>query len=191
MKATRITTFRGKEATLSEIAEALGLSYQLVWNRHVRFGETGDEIEHGKRKPGKKAKPYECNGEALTIEEWAKKLGAKEHAIRERISRRGTPYAGARGKSPKLYNGKTIPELAEEHGIDAYLVYNRIRKGKTLEEALLPPKKAQIIDGVPVQEIAKRNGVSRQLLSLRLKGGWTPEDAISKPPKRYRQNDEI
>jgi len=191
----RITTpFRGKEATIREVAEELGISYQAAWRHITVFGETGDEIENSARKAERKSKLHEHNGEALTVAEWSNKLGVSEICIRMRLRRYGTPFVtGKMGRKPQLFNGKTIDELAEEHDIRPDTLRERIRKGEPVEVAIGPYRpnvSRRMLHGVPVSETMKQNGVSRQLASYRVKRGWSIEDAISTPPRNWTRKDQ-
>lgn len=191
-RQARTTVFRGKEVPLKEVANELGISYQIVWRRVTAFNETGDDIESGTRMCSRKSKPYEHNGEALTVTEWAKKLGVSEICIRMRIRRHGTPYTtGRKRKPPQLFNGKTLDELAKEHGIRLETLRKRLRKREPIETALGPyrPNLHKLLNGVLMSETMKLHGVSRQLANYRIKHGWSVEDAISTPPRRWIRKD--
>ena len=190
----RITTpFRGREATIREVADELGISYQAAWRHVTVFGETGDDIESSTRRARRKSKLHKHGGKALTVTEWAKKLGVTEHCIRMRLKKHGTPVgAGRMGHAPRLlFDGKSVAELAEEHGIKRDTIYSRLKSGETIEEALGPyrPNTHKLLNGVPMSETMKQNGVSRQLAEYRIKRGWPAEDAISTPPRKWIRKD--
>jgi len=186
----RITTpFRGKEATIREVAGELGISYQAAWRHVTVFGETGDEIENSARIAVRKSKLHEHGGEALTVTEWAKKLGVTEHCIRTRLKKHGTPVGSGRmGHAPRLlFGGKSVAELAEEYGIKRDTIYSRLKSGETIEEALGPyrPNLHKLLNNVPMSETMKLNGVSMQLAEYRMRRGWSAEDAISTSPRKW------
>ena len=144
------------------------------------------------KKPERKSKLHEHNGEALTVTEWARKLGVSEICIRMRLRRYGTPFVtGKMGRKPQLFNGKTIDELAEEHGIRPDTLRERLRKREPIETALGPyrPNLHKLLNGVLMSETMKLHGVSRQLADYRIKHGWSVEDAISTPPRRWIRKD--
>lgn len=192
-RQARTTVFRGKEVSLKEVANELGLSYQVVWRRATAFNETGDDIESGTRGGSRKAKLHEHGGEALTVTEWSNKLGVSEICIRMRLRRYGTPFVtGKMGRKPQLFNGKTIDELAEEHDIRPDTLRERIRRGEPVEVAIGPYRpnvSRRMLYGVPASETMKQNGVSRQLASYRVKRGWSIEDAISTPPRNWTRKE--
>ena len=191
-RQARTTVFHGKEVPLKEVASELGISYQIVWRRVTAFNETGDDIENGTRRGSRKAKLHEHGGEALTVAEWSNKLGVSEICIRMRLRRYGTPFVtGKMGRKPQLFNGKTIDELAEEHGIRPDTLRERIRKGEPVEVAIGPyrPNLHKLLNGVLMSETMKLHGVSRQLANYRIKHGWSVEDAISTPPRNWTRKD--
>lgn len=191
-RQARTTMFRGKEVPVKEVANELGLSYQVVWRRVTAFNETGDEIENSARKARRKSKLHEHNGEALTVTEWARKLGVSEICIRMRLRRYGTPFVtGKMGRKPRLFNGKSVAELAKEYGIERNTIYSRLKSGETIETALghYRPNAYKLLNGIPVSETMKLNGVSRQLASYRVKRGWSIEDAISTPPRKWNRKE--
>ena len=144
------------------------------------------------KKPERKSKLHEHNGEALTVTEWARKLGVSEICIRMRLRRYGTPFVtGKMGRKPQLFNGKTIDELAKEYGIKRNTIYSRLKSGETIETALgcYRPNTYKLLNGIPVSETMKLNGVSRQLASYRVKRGWSIEDAISTPPRKWNRKE--
>ena len=191
-RQARTTVFHGKEVPLKEVASELGISYQIVWRRVTAFNETGDDIENGTRRGSRKAKLHEHGGEALTVAEWSNKLGVSEICIRMRLRRYGTPFVtGKMGGKPQLFNGKTIDELAEEHGIRPDTLRERLRKREPIETALghYRPNLHKLLNGVLMSETMKLHGVSRQLANYRIKHGWSVEDAISTPPRRWIRKD--
>ena len=183
---TKITTpFRGKDATISEVAKELGLSYQLVWTRVTRLNETGDDIERvGKKTAGRKPAVCEYNGKAMSAAEWAEEFGVSRSTIGMRIRRNGSIKP-----TRKLYDGKNLTEIAKQYGINHSTLISRLSRGESIESAVGPTRPSeQAIDGVPVREIRKSAGVSRQLVDYRVRNGWSLEDAISTPPKRRANN---
>lgn len=199
MNQKRMTTFRGKEASLQEVADALGVTYPTVWRRVVIEGKTGDEIDAlGISSKGRSAGTYTYGDESMTIKEWAKRVGVNERMIRYRFDKYGNPYYEAEQK----YGGKSLGQLCLEHDIPISTVRARLRRGEPLEKALSPARikntrpsanRTVVIDGetVTIRDVMLKHGVSRSLLSSRLKSDWTLEDAVSTPPHGGRRRTEI
>lgn len=78
---------------------------------------------------------------------------------------------------------KSIKQKALEHGVNPHTVYNRMRSGETLTEALTnknrqPPKQTVEYEGKTygVTELAKMLGVTYQALQYRIKRGMPLKD---------------
>jgi hypothetical protein len=88
-----------------------------------------------------------------------------------------------------LHQGKllTISELSELSNIQQHTIYQRLKKGMPVDEAVSVEKlqnKKQISYGGKTQSIrqwAKEIGLSREGLRQRLKKGWTLEKALTMP----------
>lgn len=82
------------------------------------------------------------NGETHTISEWAEKIGVKRHTLEERL-RRGEPIERALTRKTKIITGD-LAKLAKEHNIKYLVLYKRLQRGWSLEDALnVPPQKSK------------------------------------------------
>lgn len=86
-------------------------------------------------------------------------------------------------------HGETRPMayFTEKYGLSANLIADRLRRGWTVERAILTPnsyiKRWLEVDGIkrPLMEIARERGIHPVTLQDRLNRGWSVEDAISTP----------
>lgn len=95
-------------------------------------------------------------------------------------NKRWTQYVDYEGKSVKLI------DLCKEKGIKRGLVYGRLKKGWSIEDALNEPPKEHknvVIYGVskPLYEHLKFYNTKYSTYKYRVEKGWTPEKAITLP----------
>ena len=91
----------------------------------------------------------EFNGETHTISEWAAKIGIVPRSLRDRlkagwsVEKALTTPPTAQSNPPVMleYNGmtKTVSEWAKQFNMTASTLHGRLRKGMSVEEALLTP----------------------------------------------------
>ncbi len=90
----------------------------------------------------------------------------------------------------------TVQGWADQLGCRAAIIYTRLHKGWSDEEALKPPfvrqrpKRASQRyafqgESLTIPEWAKRTGIPRNTLGLRIKAGWTLERALTAPVRPY------
>jgi len=88
---------------------------------------------------------HSYNGEIKTLKDWAKHLNMNYDTLRARIVKYGLTFDEAIQQDPygkiKYIDGvgKTVKEWAEDYGISAGNVYDRLHKGWDLEKALKTP----------------------------------------------------
>lgn len=152
-RRTHRITYRGKTQSMADWADDLGISYTLI-RRRLRAGWSAEDAFE---KPVNtflartcRAKRIVCNGESLTIAEWASRLGINEQTLRGRL-RYGIPIelilsTTALTKNPRqakryTYRGKTQPlsVWARELGLSHKTLAARIRKGWSVERAFTQP----------------------------------------------------
>lgn len=87
--------------------------------------------------------------------------------------------------------GKTIADMAREHGLEPDTVHSRLRIGWTLDRALLTPVRERVravdADGnvTTYARLAAEHGMSSGALRNRLNNGWSLEDALSIPCRKH------
>ena len=90
-RQARTTVFRGKEVPLKEVANELGLSYQVVWRRVTAFNETGDDIESGTRRGSDFASMADSDLVAWMVEDQRKLIAAQERHKHSPLALSTTP----------------------------------------------------------------------------------------------------
>lgn len=88
-------TYRGKEYTISQLADVAGISMKLMWYRLSAGWSTDEAVETPRGKPARLVGDrralrsdvgfYEHNGEVRTAKEWSKLLGLNPCTIRKRF----------------------------------------------------------------------------------------------------------
>lgn len=152
-------------------------------------------------------------GETLTTGQWAHRLGIERATLYARLERFGWPVEKALtagiddhkrqpfGRKPEEYHyvdyeGErlTAGTACRRAGIGEWLVYHRIRKGMTAQEAFddavahkgdKRPKRGLLkFDGrkQSIPAWAKEYGLATSTLRVRLKSGWPVERALTEPP---------
>ncbi len=139
--------YKGKSyPSLRAAAEASGLNYGVVWSR-LKSGKSIEEAFSQKqlRRPGQ-SKPIKIKGKIYpSISIAAHAFGVTENTTRHRLKRGLTPEQAVgldplppgQSKTVNVY-GKTFPSLvaaAKYFDVPIYSVHNRLKRGKTLEEA--------------------------------------------------------
>ena len=87
--------------------------------------------------------------------------------------------------------GKTVADMAREHGLEPDIVHSRLRLGWTLDKALRTPVRERIravdADGnvTTYARLAAECGMSLSTLRNRLNNGWSLEDALSIPRRKH------
>ena len=87
--------------------------------------------------------------------------------------------------------GKTVADMAREHGLEPDIVHSRLRLGWTLDRALRAPVRERVravdADGnvTTYARLAAEHGMSLGALRNRLNNGWSLEDAINIPCRRH------
>lgn len=126
---------------------------------------------------------------------YPEKLGTpKEHRVatpRRERPKQALRYSGHRWNQPVEAFGqrRTLKEWAKSAGMSYNMLYNRLYRGATLEEALsTEPRRICVpeyieVDGVrhTVREWAGILGVSVKCIYSRIENGYTPEQAVTIP----------
>ncbi len=147
--------YRGESRVLAELADEVGLSRSIVYQRIVKLGWDIEEALNHER--GNEAL-LEMDGEKLPINKWAKKYGIDPMLLYQRLhngwSLKDAVNANiGRRRGAKLFsiNGeeKSLVEWAKIYGVSANLVRDRVRgKWRILDALTLPigakPEKYEI-----------------------------------------------
>lgn len=86
-----------------------------------------------------------------------------------------------------IYKGQkyTLAQLGRLLKLDAQLILDRLRTGKSLDEAIKPPKQAQKVffngSYITLSDLAHEHGMTYIQLKKRLMRGWTIERAVNQP----------
>lgn len=105
------------------------------------------------------------------------------------------PKVGADNTRTVMYKGETytLYQLAKKVGIDYKLLWERLRKGMSVEEAVTTPVRKSgpapqryTIDGesYTVAELSKKYNISTPTLRVRIRSGMSIEEAITCPDGR-------
>jgi lambda repressor-like predicted transcriptional regulator len=148
---------------------------------------------------------YTHDGLTLTIRQWSNRTGLPPFVIQSRLYQ-GWPIACAleplHGKSPDrsearalrppgdrrramlTLNGETksIAEWARSAGLSYKLLYQRLARGASLEQALAPSK----TKGSSLRQLARRYGVNPRTIIDRMRRGMSLEQALTAPDGRKR-----
>lgn len=139
---------------------------------------------------------------SLSIKEWSELTGFGVATIRQRISTyHWTPEkavnTSSHGGRLHTYRGeeRTLPQIARENGMNIRTFVDRVRHGKSIEEAMGTPSSPKIwewpvtIDGVTktVRAWAIENHIDPYLAANRIgKHGKDPVEAVTRPPHKKK-----
>lgn len=205
-----VYTVNGLTGTLSQICIDLGLPYNTIKGRLFR----GMTIEAALSKPivnkNNNRKVYTVDGFTGNLTEVCTHFGVSYSAVSTRISR-GVPIEDAvrslsqksLKKRNKIYslNGftGTLKEVCVHFEVPYDIIRDRIRRGKTLEEAVFSPiSKGQTgvytVNGFVgnIGQICRHFDIPRASVIYRMSKGMTLEEAINDPikkPKLYTVNE--
>jgi len=90
----------------------------------------------------------------------------------------------------KKWKYLTFSEIAVITGVNAQTLRSRIRKGMTLEQAIIKPVTERIKLTKRQVSTAESNGISKKLIFNRVNSGWKLNDAITLPKGTRRKPDE-
>jgi hypothetical protein len=143
--------------------------------------------------------------EGKTLAEWSVVLGVKHSTLRQRLNRTGSIHKlvdgrklrdpstyKSKGREPKLHNGKTLKQWAEDQGVSVSQIMNRIRHhgDPTYKKPRVEPRKNVRVpfkfENKTAKEWSLELGVSRMTVYKNItKYGvpWTPEDKPKGRPK--------
>jgi lambda repressor-like predicted transcriptional regulator len=148
---------------------------------------------------------YTHAGLTLTIQQWSNRTGVPPFVIQSRLYQ-GWPIACAleplhvraadqgEGKAPRMpgerkrtmltLHGETksIAEWARGAGLSYKLLYQRLARGASLEQALAPRKTR----GSSLRQLARRHGVNPRTVIDRMHKGMSLEQALTGPDGRKR-----
>ncbi len=91
-------------------------------------------------------------------------------------------------------NGKSVRQLCIEKGICPTNVYNKLKDGMSVEEALqvsFKSKKRYNIDGLSLKKYCELNNLSYSAIKYRLRNGWTLERALHTPVKGFNKGEDV
>jgi hypothetical protein len=130
-------------------------------------------------------------GETLTLSQWSKRLGMKQHALIARIEHGWTEEMALTIpiRSPRFvtYHGQTrrLYEWAELLGVKYGLLEKRLRLGWSVEEAFETPVVSyDLTYNGKTQSTAKwaeDTGIPQKAIQYRLAHGWTIEKTLTTP----------
>ena len=147
-RTNRFITFNGKTMTSREWDRELGFRSGTISDR---LNTLGWDVERALTEPPgefSKTRRYTCNGETLTLSEWAKKAGVSFSVMWKRVEVQKMPIEEAVGivpvgkKNILVFNGqaKPIKVWAEELGVPMDTIWKRVYKsGWSVEKALTTP----------------------------------------------------
>jgi len=96
-------------------------------------------------------------------------------------------YSRGRLRRPMPGDGRSLLEVAAEHGVSSSRLSERLRKGEELDVAATTPARralARVLDdGRLALDVARENGISAKLFYRRLAVGWTVERAATEPTR--------
>lgn len=210
-KALKTVSYQGAEYTVESLAKLHGMAPETLRYRIVKKGLSPEEAVNPERLV---KKITASTGEARTINEWAEITGIKAMTIRGRLYAGRTPDEAlgmvsvprsdnsneADRRSKKIdWQGKkwTRTELAAAYGHSRETLYMRLKKGWSLEEALLTPTgdsgerlTASNGQSMTVTAWAKLTGKTVSTLWYRQREGWTVDQIVGlePPPKPTRKH---
>lgn len=112
--------WKGKNITLTELAQKTGIDRSKLYNRIVTQGlDVKKAVESGDLR-NKRAATYTYKGKTLTIPGWAKELGVSESVLYNRAARYGSknkdkifaPKSAAKKPVAKKSAAKKLPAKA-------------------------------------------------------------------------------
>lgn len=157
MRKGKLYDVHGEWMTLAEASERYGIIKQTLFMRMQQRGCTLEQaVDMGRRAPMRypddRGKKHLINGEMLTARQAAKRLGVSRHTLQERMRVRKCTLQeavdlGFRAPKPHRQAARypvegamlSIPEAAAKYGVKLKTVEGRIRRGLTLQEAVLQP----------------------------------------------------
>ena len=180
-----------------KISEAhKGKTYDAARNEQIRA--TLLEKDPGKR--------YKCNGKVMSIRKASDVFGISYNVLQHRVKIYGSlqaavdhipasvdeirqkAYESSRANATRVEcNGefKSIPEWAKFFGVNRTVLYKKVHKGMTVEQAIASFKAPLTItlDGVTkaVTEWAAETGLTMNTIKGRLKRGWSARDTLTIP----------
>lgn len=194
----------GYTGTLPEIAEHFGINYDTLMHR-LRQGASLEEAISSLQIN----KIYNIKGYSGTLPEIAEHYDIKLGTLRTRLQR-GMSLEEALGVSVSTRKGEgankqynvngftgTLHEIAEHFEVKYTTLINRLRKGWSLEDAILPPMipptkvaKQYSVMGVKgtLKEIAKHFDIKYDTLLDRLHRGLSLEEAVLVPVQKRQPN---
>ncbi len=147
---------------------------------------------------------YPYQGQSLTVKELAEIAGLATATVRRRLARgwtpehSGNPHKFKAGRNPSNvpkrtraefypYQGQllTLRQLAELVGLKPSTIKGRLKKGWSVERAVVPLTRpsltTHILEGETTnhREMAETSGLTKGTIISRLKRGWTPSQAVT------------
>ncbi len=187
-----------KYSSIKKACEALGLPHTTIRKR-IRTGWT---IEKALSIPvitrDSNTTVVYNEKEYSSKKQLCNELGVNYDAVIKRMSDYGYSLEDAvtkniKGKNERIveYNGKTyasISDLCKKYGIKKHIIYSRMSKGMTLEEAMSKPIKERNYEleykGKKyscLKDLCKKIGAPYSLVCRRVNDGWSLEDALNTP----------
>ncbi len=110
--APKTITVNNETRSIKEWAEHLGISTHGLYTRKRRYGTFEAAINMAATAAGPKPKLHTLNGESLTLQQWADRLGMTKNALKARIKRRGSLEAAVTLPDQRL---SKQPETQSDH----------------------------------------------------------------------------
>lgn len=139
-------TYDGRTMTISQWAEATGLSQSAIFCR-IQKGWSVEKtltVRDGKHEQADK---YTANGETHSLREWAEILGIEKRTLKARLNKGNMSFDQVFSRPLKSvtkqlsHNGETksVTAWAEKLGVSADMLYKRLRSGWSVERTLSAP----------------------------------------------------
>lgn len=130
--------WKGQTLCLTDIAEMEGIKPETLMSRVCQRGLTVEQaIAMGAPKPMRVL--YEHEGEALTMKEWADRLGMHHRRICYWLTE-GLTIADCIARLNREAKALSLPEFCKLVGLSHTTVKSRLKAGDSMLEAIRPPR---------------------------------------------------
>lgn len=189
----RLLKYKGFTRCLIDWSSLTGINYSTLGARLRR----GDNIENALETQVEGNRLITFNGETKTLTEWSEQTGIKictlwgrlekgwtvEEALTIPAKRKKRFYCHS--KKMITYKGvsKTLAGWSRETGISYGTLYNRLKNGQSIEDALENPIKSSFLityKGITKSLVdwSREKGIPPRTVRYRLQRGWSVEKAL-------------
>lgn len=176
---------------LSEWCKQHNLNYNTIRNR-LHYWDMSKALNT----PIKGITRHNYNFNGLNLKELCSVLNIDYRVVVSRIHRGWDIDKAINTNITKInrIHGKSVRQLCIENGICPDIVYDRLKKGMSVEDALhipFKPKKQYNIDSLSLRKYCELHGLNYDTTKNRLRRGWTLERALHTPVKGSNKEDDI